>query len=187
MDKSKFIIRYFKVGKLLHLVAFVASMVSVFSFFNLKNLFYNADPYLWFTWLVLFVSFFNMCILAELDGYSRFQNYKQVKDQMFLNGLQERQLKPLLKSSCQREAAILAGDELGIGEEVRNYFLQKGYKWYHIIPDFVLKNPIFIFTTFFWRTTFFTPFYKPKINYDQLELEQIKIHSLKMRASLNQS
>lgn len=183
MNKSKFIIRYFKVGKLLHLVALVACMVALFSFFYLKNLFYSADPYLWFSWLILFVSFFNMCILAELDGYSRFQNYKQVKDQMFLNGLHERQLKPLLKSSCQREAAILAGDELGIGEEVRSYFFQEGYKWYHIIPDFVLKNPIFFFTKFFWRTTFFTKYYKPKINYDQLEFSQIQIQFLKMKAS----
>jgi len=173
MNKSKFIIRYLKVGKLLHLVALVALMVAVFSFFILKKLFYSTDPYLWFTWLSLFISFFNMCILAELDGYSRFQNYKQVKDQMFLNGLQERQLKPLLKSSCQRSAALLAGKELGIGEKVRSYFFDQGYRWYHITPDFIFRNPLFFFSTFFWRTTFFTPYYESKVNYDQLEFSQI--------------
>ena len=168
MNKLKLIIRYGKVGKLLHLVAFWALVVSAYSFLRLNNLEYNADSFLWITWLVLFISFFNMSILAELDGYSRFQNYKQVKDQMFLNGFQERQLKPLLKSSCQREAAILAGDELGIGEKVRNYFFVKGYRWYHIIPDFVFSNQLFFFNMFFWRTTFFAPYYKPKFNYDEL-------------------
>ncbi|MGB5531344.1 MAG: hypothetical protein WBQ32_15355 [Ignavibacteriaceae bacterium] len=173
MNKLKLIIRYGKVGKLLHFVAFWALVVSAYSFLRLNNLEYNADPFLWITWLALLIILFNMGILAELDGYSRFQNYKQVKDQMFLNGFQERQLKPLLKSSCQREAAILAGDELGIGKEVRNYFLQKGYKWYHIIPDFVFNNQLFFFSMFFWRTTFFTPRYEPKVNYDLLELYRI--------------
>lgn len=173
MNKSKLIIRYIKVGKLLHFVALGALIVVTYFFLTLNNLDYNEEPSLWFTWLVLFIGFFNMCILAELDGYSRFQNYKQVKDQMFLNGFQERQLKPLLKSSCQREAAILAGDELGIGEKVRSYFFDKGYRWFHIIPDFVFNNQLFFFSTFFWRTTFFASYYQPKVNYDQLEPNQI--------------
>jgi len=96
---------------------------------------------------------------------------------MFLNGYQERQLKPLLKSSCQREAAILAADELGQGKKVRNYFLLRGYRWFHIIPDFVFNNPLFLFTNFFWRTTFFTPYYPPKVNYDGLENLQFKIQN----------
>ena len=173
MNKSKLIIRYWKVGKLLHFVALWAFIVATYSFLTLNNLDFNADPSLWFTWLALFISFFNMFILAELDGYSRFQNYKQVKDQMFLNGFQERQLKPLMKSSCQREAAILAGDELGVGDKVRSYFCDKGYRWYHIIPDFVFNNQLFFFSMFFWRTTFFASYYQPKVNYDQLELNQI--------------
>ena len=173
MNKSKLIIRYWKVGKLLHFVAILAFIVAAYFFLKLTNLDFNADISLWFSWLALFICFFNMGILAELDGFARFQNYKQVKDQMFLNGFQERQLKPLMKSSCQREAAILAGDELGIGEKVRNHFFNKGYRWYHIIPDFVFSNQLFFFSTFFWRTTFFTPYYEPKVNYDQLELSQI--------------
>lgn len=173
MKISKLIIRYWKVGKLLHFVSAFAFLIAVLSFLTLKNINFYSENFVWFIWLTLFVIFFNMSILAELDGYSRFQNYKQLKDQMFLNGYQERQLKPLLKSSCQRQAATLAAVELGFEKEVKSYFRGKGYRWYHVIPDFVLHNPLFFFTAFFWRTTFFTPYYEPKVNYDQLELLQV--------------
>jgi hypothetical protein len=173
MKISKLIIRYWKVGKLLHVVSALAFLIAIFSFTALKNINFYSDSFMWFIWLTIFIIFFNMCILTELDGYSRFQNYKQLKDQMFFNGYQERQLKPLLKSSCQRQAAKLAADELGLGKEVRSYYDKKGYRWYHIIPDFVIHNPLFFFSAFFWRTTFFTPYYEPKVNYDKLELSQV--------------
>ena len=169
MKHSNLIIRYWKVGTLLHFVAALAFTVAVYSFSTLSNIDFYSVNILWFIWLAVFIIFFNMSILAELDGYSRFQNYKQVKDQMFLNGYQERQLKPLLKSSCQRKAANLAADELGCGKEVQSYFYREGYRWYHIIPDFVFHNPRFFFSSFFWRTTFFTPHYLPKVNYDKIE------------------
>lgn len=168
MSGINIIIRYWKVGKLLHIVAILAFAITVNLFSILIDLDFQTGAFLWLIWIMLLISFFNISILAELDAYSRFQNYKQVKDQMFLNGFQERQLKPLLKSSCQREAAILAGNEIGFGEEVRKYFYNRGYRWYHIIPDFVSRDPLFFFTPYFWRTTFFAPYYKPKVNYEQL-------------------
>jgi hypothetical protein len=169
MNGFKQIIRYWKAGRLLHLVASLAFTMAVFSFITLIKINYHYDSSSWFIWLAIFIIFFNMAVLAELDGYSRYQNYKQVKDQMFLNGYQERQLNPLLKSSCQREAALLATTELGLGNKVRNYFFAKGYRWYHILPDFLFENPLFLFTGYFWRTTFFAPFYPSKIDYDALE------------------
>jgi hypothetical protein len=129
----------------------------------------------WYIWLAILFVFLQMTILAELDGYSRFQNYKQVKDQIFINGFQERILKPLSRSSCQREAAILAGEELGIGPLVKNYYMDKGYRWYHIIPDFVFQYPKFFFSAFFWRTTFFTPYYEPRIDFSQYDMSEIDL------------
>lgn len=168
MKKFNLFIRYWKVGKLLHFVAMLAFLVAFQSFIILQNFDSNASTLNWWIWLITFISFCNMSILAELDGFSRFQNYKQVKDQIYLNGFQERLLKPLSKSSCQRAAAILAGEELGIKDKITTYFFNKGYRWYHIVPDFVLNDPLFFFTPFFWRSTFFTPYYKPKIHYDDL-------------------
>ena len=165
MKKLQFIVRYWRVGKLLHIVSLIAACIAGITFSVLSNLQFDTNPLLWFIWLIMFISFFNMSVLAQLDSFSRFQNYKQVKDQIFLNGFQLRILKPLAKSSCQREAAILAGIELGYEKEIRNYFYKIGYRWYHIIPDFVFNEPLFFFTRLFWKTTFFAPFYTPKVNY----------------------
>jgi len=166
MKKLHFIVRYWRVGKLLHIVSIIAACIAWMTFSVFSNLQFDSNPVLWFIWLIIFISFFNMSILAQLDSFSRFQNYKQVKDQIFLNGFQLRILKPLAKSSCQREAAILAGIELGYDKEIRNYFYKLGYRWYHVIPDFVFNDPLFFFTPLFWRTTFFARYYTPKVNYD---------------------
>ena len=166
MKKLQFIVRYWRVGKLLHIVSFLAACIAGIIFSNLRGFQFELNPMLWFIWLIIFISFFNMSILAELDSFSRFQNYKQVKDQIFLYGFQQRIVKPLAKSSCQREAAILAGIELGYDEEIKTYFHKLGYRWYHIIPDFVFDNPLFFFTRLFWRTTFFAHYYTPKVNYE---------------------
>lgn len=170
MIRSIFFKRYWKVGKLLHIVAFLAFFFSVYSFTVLEGLNFNSNIFSFLTWLFIFICFFNMSILAELDAYSRFQNYKQIKDQIYINGYQHRLIKPLSKSSCQRSAAILAGTELGFESEVKVFFYKCGYRWYHIIPDFVFNHPLLFFTPFFWRTTFFAPIYQPKVNYQELLL-----------------
>jgi len=170
MIRSVFIKRYWKVGKLLHIVAFLAFFFSVYSFTVIQELDFNSNIFSFLTWLAIFICFFNMSILAELDAYSRYQNYKQIKDQIYFNGYQHRLVKPLSKSSCQRSAAILAGSELGCENDISAYFYKCGYRWYHIIPDFVFSNPLLFFTVFFWRTTFFAPNYQPKINYNNLVL-----------------
>ncbi len=168
------LIRFYKVGKLLHFVALLALFLAVFALVVLmtKDVGNTLEFYFY---LYLLITFSLMAVMAELDGYSRFQNYKQVKDQLYFNGYQERLLKPLLRSSCQREAAILAGSELGIESEVKDYFYEKGYRWYHIIPDFVFQYPLFFFSLYFWRTTFFTPYYKSRVDYKQVDTSTLDL------------
>jgi hypothetical protein len=110
-----------------------------------------------------FASFFlaNM-ILSQLDARSRWQNYKQIKDYLYGFGYRERIFKPLLKSSCQRQAALIAAEELGYRARVEAFFGSHGYRWYHIPPDFVFTHPQFLWSRHFWRTTFFAPTYHPK-------------------------
>jgi len=177
MKKINLLKRYIKVGKFLHSVALVAVLLAFISFIRLLSIDFNLDSANWFFCLFILYTFSSMSILAELDGYSRFQNYKQVKDQIYLNGFNERFLRPLLRSSCQREAAVLAGEELGLKCEVQQYFKKHRYKWYHIIPDFVFKNPSYFFSRFFWRTTFFAPYYRAKISFDKLDEWEILKHS----------
>lgn len=110
---------------------------------------------------------FSFPIFGQLDARSRFQNYKQIKDQIFIYGYDERIFKPVLKSRCQRDAAWLSAKELGYAKQCKSYFKSMGYRWYHLFPDFVFSKPEFLFTNYFWKTTFFTPRYVPKIKYPQ--------------------
>jgi hypothetical protein len=111
-------------------------------------------------WLASF--FLANMILSQLDARSRWQNYKQIKDYLYGFGYRERIFKPLLKSSCQRQAALIAAEELGYRARVEAFFGSHGYRWYHIPPDFVFTHPQFLWSRHFWRTTFFAPTYHPK-------------------------
>jgi hypothetical protein len=51
-------------------------------------------------------------IFSQLDARSRYQNYKQLKDQLFLYGFDRRIFKPVLQSRCQRDAAKAAAEDL---------------------------------------------------------------------------
>ncbi|MFI5135955.1 MAG: hypothetical protein ACHQD9_08890, partial [Chitinophagales bacterium] len=111
------------------------------------------------------VFFFTNSILAELDARSRFQNYKQLKDHLYLNSYSERLLRTMRKSMCQRQAAIVAAEELGMGTACRSYFRSQSYHWYHIVPDFVFERPQFLLSKYFWLSTFFEPTYHPKVDF----------------------
>jgi len=119
--------------------------------------------------LMAAVFFITNCILAELDAWSRFQSYKQLKDHLYLNGYNERLLRTMMKSMCQRQAALEAADELGMGAECRLFFNRKSYRRYHLIPDFIFENPAALVSGYFWRSTFFVPYYNPKVDFCAIE------------------
>ncbi len=115
-------------------------------------------------WMLMF--FLAMLpLFSQLDARSRYQNYKQIKDQLFLYGFDKRIFKPILQSRCQRDAAQTAAEELGYGSRCRNYFRTCGYRWYHLVPDFIYQAPYFLLTGVFWRRTFFMPTYQPKVDF----------------------
>jgi hypothetical protein len=111
-------------------------------------------------WLASF--FLVNMVLSQLDARSRWQNYKQIKDYLYGFGYRERIFKPVLNSSCQRNAALIAAEELGYRARVEAFFWSQGYRWYHIPPDFVFSHPQFLLSRHFWRTTFFAPTYHPR-------------------------
>ena len=47
---------------------------------------------------------------------------------------------------------------------VKNIFNEKGYRWYHLFPDFIFLRPQFFLTKHFWITTFFTKKYRAKVD-----------------------
>jgi hypothetical protein len=111
-------------------------------------------------------------LFAQLDARSRFQDYKKIKDQLYRYGFQERIIRPVLKSRCQRDAAMMAAIELGMGYEIREMYFYNGYRWYHILPDFFFTNPGFLLSKYFWRTTFFTKRYEPILDYRTIHSRQ---------------
>ena len=94
-------------------------------------------------------------VLSQLDARCRYQNYKRVKEQLFQFGFDARILKPLIKSRCQRDAAWVAADELGYGRLCLSFYRARGYRWYHVLPDFLFSDPLFLASRQFWQSTFF--------------------------------
>jgi hypothetical protein len=106
-----------------------------------------------------------------MDGWSRFQNYKRAKDQFFVHGFHKRIANTYIGSKCQRIAAIVAAEELGIGHEIKEYYISKNVKWYHFIPYFMTKNPLFFLKNKFWSRTFLEKNYQSKFDYRKYEMK----------------
>lgn len=98
-------------------------------------------------WLVV-------ALFAVADGISRHREYKRIKAMFHKFGYKERILEPLARSRCQRDAALFAADETGYGPRARAYFAQLGYRWYHILPDTVMRNPLVFLRPSFLRSSF---------------------------------
>jgi hypothetical protein len=120
-------------------------------------------------WLFMFLFAFFHIFLVYADAWSRFQNYKRVKDQFFYFGYKTRIVNQYIGSKCQRLAVETAADELGYGDEVRAHFKAMGFKWYHYIPNFMVQDPLFIFKKYYWKRTFVEKYYPAKYDYMALE------------------
>jgi len=105
---------------------------------------------------------FTVSITSQMDAYSRYQNYKMVKDMLYQHGFRELFLKPLSRSRCQRDAVREAAAQLKMDPLIKQYFKKLGYKWYHIIPSVLIENPLVLLTRNYWYTTFFVSYYKSK-------------------------
>src|SRR6476661_5769662 len=143
------IISYLKVGYLLHIITLIELFVSfvLFYFLDIPSWFVN-DPTP--MKIVVLSPLAVLPLMAQLDVRSRYQNYKLIKDYLYIYGFKTRILRPFLKSSCQRDAAKVAADELGMLSQCQQYFKSNGCRWYHLVPDIVLKKPSVLLTRNFW-------------------------------------
>lgn len=98
-------------------------------------------------------------IFTQLDARSRFQEYKKLRDQLVRYGPDRRIFKSLSRSRCQRDAALAAARQLGYATICLNQFTRAGYRWYHLLPDFVRHYPSYLFSPAFLQATFFAPTY----------------------------
>ncbi len=154
---------YIKIGQLLHLVTIleIIMLYTVYQWLDIEEWLQHGD----FTLrLILLFPFISMPLFPQLDARSRYQNYKMLRDQFYFYGFQPRIVKPFIKSRCQRDAAIVAAEDLGLADACDNHFYQKGYRWYHLFPDFIFTKPHFLLCKHFWLTTFFVKKYHSRVN-----------------------
>ncbi len=164
-------ISYLRVGRLLYYSLILFILESWFFWSLLKKAMAREDRLLIIIWGVCFLFSFVHIFLVTMDGWSRFQNYKRAKDQFYKFGFNRRIANFYIGSKCQRNAAIVAADELGYAKEIRLHYKRSGVKWYHYIPYFMIKDPLFFFRKAFWSRTFLEKNYKPKYDYHKLQLE----------------
>jgi len=173
INNRPFIITYCKLGYLLHLmtIAEIGLIVLCFQQFHLLQWAQSGNS--WIRWGLLFCLIFPP-VFPLCDARSRYQNYKQIKDHLFLFGFQNRIVKPFSHSRCQRDAVLAAAEELGYKETCKNYFIAQGYKWHHLMPDFLFNNPKFLFNKQFWLSTFFVKTYHSKVDFKGRETHKIE-------------
>jgi len=131
-----------------------------FACIELSHFYFLQQELVWgYVWSIVAVCFFTVPIFSEFDAYGRYQNYKQIKDVIFEMGYDPRLIKPFMYSKCQRDAVIVAAQDLDHDKEVKAFFYAKGYRRYHILPDAFNRNPLVLFNILFWKRILFTEYY----------------------------
>ena len=86
-----------------------------------------------------------LSLFGILDGICRTKEALKLKDRKI--GI--RHFNIFKSSRCQRNMIIGV-----VGRRARLYFKKIGYRWYHLLPDILLKKPLTFFHPNFIRKTF---------------------------------
>lgn len=153
------------VAKLLYGALFLFIVETIYYFINFKEAYteQRIEIVLFWLWCLLF-SFIHI-FLVLMDIWSRFQNYKRVKDHLFTNGFTPKVAQHYAGSKCQRMALMAAAKELGMENDVKDYYSKTGVCWYHFTPKFIINDPLFLLKRHFWSRTFLEKYYVPKFDY----------------------
>lgn len=144
---------YLSAGKLLHAI----TVVELFTIL-LFSTFIGAHPLK--APVIMMLGIF--LLFSQLDARSRFQEYKKVRDQLIEFGPDGRIFKAVINSRCQRDAALAAARRLGYATHCKACFNAAGYRWHHLLPDFVTGDPRMLLSRAFWGATFFAPGYQSR-------------------------
>ncbi|PWJ41956.1 hypothetical protein [Sediminitomix flava] len=162
------VISYLRVGLLLHTSLILFFIESWVYWIQLEKAYSMGSVFWTIFWIAFFLFSFLHIFLVLADSWSRFQNYKRIKDQLYKYGFQSRIINRFIGSKCQRAAAHTAALELGMESQIKHHFWKMGYRWFHFIPDFMVKDPLFFFRRYFWSRTFLEKFYTSEFDYHQL-------------------
>ena len=95
-----------------------------------------------------------LALLCMADGFCRYREYQRLKGALRRRGFHPRLLGPVSTSRCQRDAALAAARELGHLPRARAHFRALGYRWWHLLPDGTVDNPLRFFDPAFLKATF---------------------------------
>jgi len=158
-------VSYWNVGVLLHFSVIVFVLESWFYWTKLRDAYFEEAWFFIIFWFGCVLFAFSHIFLVIMDAWSRFQNYKRIKDNLYVHGFNPKIAGPYAGSKCQRTAFMVAAKELGMEEEVTSYFHRIGIRWYHFVPRFMIQDPLFLFRKSFISRTFIEKYYKPKFNF----------------------
>ncbi|HDR16344.1 MAG TPA: hypothetical protein ENN79_12855 [Desulfobacteraceae bacterium] len=109
-----------------------------------------------FSLQIIALGWTGLAVFALADSLSRYREHVRMRNMFERFGLRKRILRRAAGSRCQRDAALAAAGEIGCLLEARGYFRSLGYRWYHILPDRVVANPLLFFSPSFLLTGFFS-------------------------------
>jgi hypothetical protein len=92
-------------------------------------------------------------MLSLADAASRYREYGRFKALFLKYGPKPLILKTAAGSRCRRDAALAAARDAGIGSAAREFFRLQGYRWYHLMPDRVAGDPLFLLSPRFLRSS----------------------------------
>ena len=158
-------VSYWNVGVLLHFSVIIFILESWFYWTKLRDAYFDEAFFFIAFWFGCVLFAFSHIFLVIMDAWSRFQNYKRIKDNLYVHGFSPKIAAPYIGSKCQRTAFMVAAKELGLQQEVINYYDRIGIRWYHFVPRFMIQDPLFLFRKSFISKTFIEKYYKPKFNF----------------------
>lgn len=166
--QPSWLLSYWNVGVLLHCSVFLFLLESYFYWLKLKSAYIEGGIIQTLFWLGCLLFAFSHVFLVIMDAWSRFQNYKRIKDHLYVHGFTPKLARHYSGSKCQRNAVLVAAAELGLRNQVEVYYNKIGIKWFHFIPQFMVRDPFFLFKRYFWSRTFMEKYYKPRFNFRDL-------------------
>jgi len=147
--------RYLLVAPFPHLTTLKVSGLAFLSWGEARVMMDQSETDFWaFGWLLLAGLFVWGVVLCQADALSRYREFKRVKRMLARYGFSPRIFRLVASSRCQRDAALLAARETGCNPLARKIYQELGYRWYHILPDAIVRNPFYFFHPRFLRSTF---------------------------------
>ena len=164
-------VSYYSAGRLLHWSLLLFLLESLVYYEMLSRALANGNLFWIGFWIWSFMFSFIHIFLVIMDSWSRFQDYKKAKDLFFMYGIRPRLAERFIGSKCQRNAALQAARELGLEADLKAHYQNRGVKWYHYVPYFMVSDPYFMIRKAFWQRTFLEKYYESRFDYHQLELQ----------------